>query len=247
MSKHKVLLVEDNVFHRHGVQMYLEHHGFATLTAEDAETASHLAAKQRPNVAIIDIVIPPAPHDSANIRHSVGVDLAVKLKRTYSALGIVLFSSYEDRGRDVLALVLEGMIGIAYQLKGIRADSLLRIIHGVIGGQVLIDRRITGVRLAAAEVLAQLPASEQAWTLHALEQLTQLSPREYETARWIAMGYQQRRIAENMGISPKAVENYIYRIYGKLDFNLMSEEYPYLRKDFILAKALLVHDLDSEP
>ena len=50
MNKHKVLLVEDNVFHRNGVQMYLEHHGFATLTAEDAETAWCLAAEQRPDV-----------------------------------------------------------------------------------------------------------------------------------------------------------------------------------------------------
>lgn len=227
--------------------MYLEHHGFATLTAEDAATAWDLATEHRPTVTILDIVIPPAPDKCANIRHSVGVDLAIKLKRAYSAMGIVLFSSYEDRGRDVLALVREGVIGIAYQLKGIRADSLLQIVHGVIGGQVLIDRRITGVRLAAVEVLAQLPAAEQSWTLRALAQLPQLSPREYETARWIAMGYQQRKIAENLCISPKAVENYVYRIYNKLGFNLMSEECPYLRKDFILAKSLLVHDLDSEP
>ncbi|MBE7531552.1 MAG: hypothetical protein HND44_24095 [Chloroflexi bacterium] len=67
--------------------------------------------------------------------------------------------------------MLEGVIGIAYQLKGIRADRLLQIVNGVINGQVIIDRRVTRVRLAAAEVLAQLPTAERAWTLHALEQL----------------------------------------------------------------------------
>ena len=246
MSKPTVLLVDDNVFHRHGVQMYLEHHDFVTLTAVDAQTAWCLAADQQPDVAIIDIVIPPTPQDCANVRHSVGVDLAIRLKRAYSTMGIVLFSSYEDRGHDVLALALEGVLGIAYQLKGIRADSLLKVVYGVMAGQVIIDRHITGVRQAAAEVLDRLPAAERAWTLHALEKLDLLSPREYETARGVGMGYQQRKIAENLSISAKAVENYIYRIYSKLDFNLMSEEHPYLRKDFILAKALLVHDLNNK-
>ncbi|WP_343423567.1 hypothetical protein [Candidatus Amarolinea dominans] len=88
---------------------------------------------------MIDISIPAEPGQKAQPSHSLGIQLAGRIKAVFPAFGIVLFSAYEDRGGEVLELIQEGSRGSAYKLKGCQPAALRAALRGVIAGQVIVD------------------------------------------------------------------------------------------------------------
>jgi CheY-like chemotaxis protein len=101
-NRASVLIVDDDAFNREGMRLYLTRHSFAVAEAGDEATALALAQQQRFDIAVLDIAIPPLPNQRAHSTHSTGIRLAHHLKQHDPRIGIVLFSAYEDRGRDVL-------------------------------------------------------------------------------------------------------------------------------------------------
>ena len=78
-------------------------------------------------------------------------------------LGVVLFSAYEDRGREVLEMVRQGVRGLAHKLKGCPPKALLEAINEVRLGRVLIDPEVTNPHSLADEFRARLTAEERPW------------------------------------------------------------------------------------
>lgn len=243
MCAAKILLVDDDVFTRLGLSLYLQQEGFAPLEAGDAQTARELITIYQPEAAIIDIEIPETKHGIHARQSNTGVDLAIQLKALYPTLGVVLFSAYEDRGQAVFDLVRDGMRGIGYQLKGGRPSKLLHALLGVMKGRVMIDTEVTHLRRVALEVLEQLPPLERYWVKQAVDCLSQLTRRETEVAREVALGHTTQGIADALYIAPKTAENYIGRIYHKLYLSQMQIDAPQLRQATILARAFMVYDL----
>ncbi len=243
-----LLLVDDHIFHREGVRLYLTGQGYTVHEAGDEAHAWELVTKSLAQTtpfaaAVVDISIPPDAQTPVRSEHSLGIRLAQKLKARFPAMGIVLFSAYEDRGAEVLDMVREGTRGVAYKLKGARPDALLQAIQDVIAGRVVIDPEVHANRPALAdELLNRLSAEERTWVQYALKSFDDLTRREKEIAERLAAAHNTQAIADALIITPKTVENYIGRIYDKLGLSDTTEAAG-LRKAILLAKVCMIHDL----
>lgn len=240
----KVLLVDDDVFNREGIRLYLSGQGWQVADAGDEAAGWALAQTGGFDAAVLDISIPPdsktAPHPS----HSFGVSLARRLKTAWPACGVVLFSAYEDRGSDILEMVREGTRGLAYKLKGSSPGALLAALNDVVAGRVVIDPEVHANRRGFAdELLKRLTADERPWVEQAVANYNQLTPREKEIALRLAASHNTEGIAQALSLAQKTTENYITHIYDKLALNEMAHDAPHLRKVVVLAKALMINDL----
>lgn len=239
-----ILLVDDDAFNREGVRLYLSREGFEVLEAGDEETAWDLAQRQTPVVAITDLCLPPDPRTLPHPSHNCGVRLAQRLKEAYPAMGVILFSAYEDRGSEILELIRAGQRGVAYKLKGSQPKALLSAIHEVLAGRVVIDPEVNLNRHTQAdELLAQLSAEERRWVEQLLENFNQLTAREWDVVQRLAAAHTADSIALALSLAPKTVENYIARAYDKLGLNDMGREAPQLHKRTLLVKACMIRDL----
>ncbi|MBI5349437.1 MAG: response regulator transcription factor [Chloroflexi bacterium] len=240
----KILLVDDDVFNREGIRLYLQSKGAEVVEAGDEATAWSLTESAAPDVAVLDISIPPSPDSTLRSSQSLGVQLANRIKRAHPDLGVVLFSAYEDRGSEVLEMIREGVRGIAYKLKGCPPSALLSAIHDVMAGRVVIDPEVhANQRGLAEELLKRLTAEERVWVETAVKEFNGLTPREQEIAHRLAASHNTEGIAQALSLSPKTAENYIGHVYDKLGLNEMGKQAPNLRKVVVLAKACMIFDL----
>ena len=241
-----ILLVDDNIFNRDGIRLYLSRKGFNIQEAGDEATAWDLAQNQHFTAAVVDISIPPDAETPVRSEHSYGIRLARRLKESQPTLGVVLFSAYEDRGAEVLDMVREGVRGMAYKLKGSHPETLLQAIQDVIAGRVVIDPDVHANRPELADQLFDhLAPEEKTWVQYALQNFEALTPREKEIAHRVAAAHNTQSIAQALTLTPKTVENYTGRVYDKLGFSEIGTETSGLRKAVLLAKVCMIQDLRS--
>lgn len=240
MSPIPVLLVDDNIFNREGLRLYLQREGFAVFEAGDEQSARELAERAAVHAAVIDISIPPDAHTPSRVQHNFGIRLARQLKLTQPTLGIVLFSAYEDRGGDVLDMIRSGMRGLAYKLKGCAPAALLEALHEVLAGRVLIDPEVTNPRSLAEELIARLTVEERLWVEGILQRFSQLSPREQEVAYRLAAAHTTEGIATDLNVAPRTIEHHIGHVYEKLG---LREAPAPLHRVVLLTKACMILDL----
>jgi len=243
-EKLKILLVDDDTFNREGVRLYLAREGFDVAEAADEAQAWEIAQQQALNAAVIDISIPPDGKSPSKVSNSYGIRLANRIKQTTPAVGVVLFSAYEDRGNEIMDMIREGIRGLAYKLKGNQPSALLAAIHEVIAGRVMIDPEVHANRQGLAdELIKHLTPDEAYWVEIAVANFEQLTPRETEIAERLAASHNTEGISQALSVSPKSTENYITHVYDKLGLNNIAHEAPHLRKVVILAKACMINDL----
>lgn len=240
-----ILLVEDNPFNREGVKLYLEQRGCQVIEAGDAQTAGEAAAASIFDAAVIDIVIPDKPNERPKMDKGTGVKLAERLKDSCPTLGVVLFSAYEGFGQDVFRLIQEGKRGIAYKLKGCRPRELYDSLLLVKNGQIAIDAEVTSESSSARAYLSFLEENERSWVILAAKRIPELSPREYEIAQLISAAHISANIAEFLTLAPSSVDNVRNRIYHKLGLSELDGSIPPLSKSIVLAKAFILHELQS--
>jgi DNA-binding NarL/FixJ family response regulator len=242
-----ILLVDDDAFNREGVRLFLAQEGFAVLEAGDEESAWQLAGAHAPEAAIIDISIPPHPQTASPPGNSFGIRLAHRLKQAQPAIGILLFSAYDDRGGEILDLIQTGRRGLAYKLKGAQPRALLATLRDVLAGRVVIDPEVQfNRRDAANDLLRKLGAEERPWVERVLANFASLTAREQEVAERLAASHNTEGIARALSVTPKTAENYIGHVYDKLSLTEMRGAAPHLRQVVVLAKACLIRDLQQE-
>lgn len=243
-----LLLVENDAFNREGVRLYLEQQGFHVLEAGDEESAWQLALTHHPDVAVVDIEIPPSSELKTGFLtgQNIGIRLANRLKQLNPALGIVFFSAYEDRGSEVWELIREAKRGMVYKLKGCKPAALLQAIFDALAGYVIIDPEVMlNLRTLADDLFARLTDEERPWVEEAISGLNELTARERDVARLLAASHNTNSIARSLNISAKATENYIGRVYNRLGLGEMADQAPHLRKIVILAKAHMIKELQT--
>ena len=246
-ARPKVLVVDDDEFNRKGVRDYLAENGFEPVEAGDEATAWQRAVELEPAAAVVDICLPPAPGQPAVSAHNCGVQLALHLKERYPAMGVVLFSAYEDRGREIFSLIQAGLRGFGYKLKGSQPRGLLTALHDVLAGRVVIDPEVqVNRRTLAGELSRRLRPDERAWVERVIAQWNTLTPREQDVAQRLAASHNTEGIASALSVTAKTAENYIGRVYEKLGLGDMRAETPHLRQVVILAKACLIRDMQQE-
>ena len=192
----RIVIAEDAAIMRDGLTQTLTRRGHDVLAAVADADALRVAIEQhRPDVAIIDVRMPPTHTDE-------GLRAAKEINQDFPDVGVLVFSQYIE-ARAAAELFASAPAGAGYLLKDRVADvsdfidALTRIAQG---GTVLDP-----------EVVRQLlQAGRRADTLSAL------TPREREVLSLIAQGRSNAAIAAALFISPKVVEKHVANIFDKL-------------------------------
>jgi DNA-binding NarL/FixJ family response regulator len=171
--------------------------GFAVTSAvSDAVTLELAVAADPPDVAVVDIRMPPTFTDE-------GLRAAIRLRRSHPSVGILVFSQYVET-RYAAELLAGGASGIGYLLKDRVADvadfveALVRVASG-------------GTALDPDVVTQLMGASRRTDTLAAL------SGRERQVLALMAEGRTNSAIAGGLVVSEGAVEKHVANIFSKLD------------------------------
>ncbi len=194
----RVLLAEDSYIVREGVRALLDAQDGLDLvgTCEDLPTLLAAVDELGPDVVITDIRMPPNQTDE-------GVRAAQTLRSTHPDVGVVVLSQYVEEGYAV-QLFEQGSGGRAYLLKERLGDveELTDAVREVARGGSVIDPAVVD-SLIAAKTRQSSPVDD-------------LTDREREVLSHMAGGSNNRSIAEQLVLSPRAVEKHINSIFSKL-------------------------------
>jgi RNA polymerase sigma factor (sigma-70 family) len=201
----RVVVADDAVLVREGVGRILEAAGFEVVgQARDAGELLALVATERPDVAVVDIRMPPTQTDE-------GLQAAQEIRRRHPTVGILVLSHYVDSSQT-LGLLAQDPRGLGYLLKERVADvsDLVDAIRRVGKGGSVVD----------PEVVSRLLSRHR--MQNALEQLTN---REAEVLRLMAEGRTNEAIAQRLGVSAKTIETHIHNVFGKLHLEATPEDH----------------------
>jgi DNA-binding NarL/FixJ family response regulator len=204
MSRIRVVLADDHVLLREGISRLVAANEDLELagTAGDLPALLALIERERPDVVVTDIRMPPTGTDE-------GIQAAAWTRQHHPSTGVVVLSQYVAPGYAV-ALLEHGSAGRAYLLKERigSVDELARAIRTVAAGGSVIDPMVVDelVRSRAQD-------SQQSLAL--------LTPRELEILAEMAQGKSNSAIAAALFVTERAVEKHTNSIFAKLG---LSEE-----------------------
>jgi DNA-binding NarL/FixJ family response regulator len=194
----RVIVGEDQALFREGVVHVLRESGFDVVgSAADARDLVRKARAHSPDVAVVDIQMPPNFDDD-------GLRAAQEIRATNPAIAVLVLSQFlEDR--YVIDLLRERPEGVGYLLKSRVADvgTLTDAVRRVACGGSVID----------ATVVAQLVGRRR----H--NPIDDLTPREREVLDLIAQGKSNQGIAEALVVTISAVERHVTSIFAKLELS----------------------------
>jgi len=201
----RVVIADDSGLLRDGLASLLTEAGTDVLArAGDATELAAAVDEHRPDVAIVDIRMPPT------FTHE-GAKAALEMRARHPTLGILLLSQSLE-SRYVTDLARTQARGFGYLLKDRVTDVavLLEALGIVAGGGTVLDPEVVGHLLGRNELA---------------DQLDRLSGREREVLELMAQGLSNRAIADRLVIDVKTVETHIARIMTKLDLHQTPDEH----------------------
>jgi DNA-binding NarL/FixJ family response regulator len=192
----RVVIAEDLALLREGMARLLTDNGFEVVAAvADADALVHAVLRERPDVAIVDIRLPPSFRDE-------GLRAALELRRSSPETAILVVSQYVEHTYAAELLAEAGAGGVGYLLKDrvLDVSDFVDAVRRVASGGTALD----------PEVVAQLVGGRGA------RPLDQLTPREREVLELMAEGRSNAAIASSLVLSVGAVEKHIASIFQKL-------------------------------
>jgi DNA-binding NarL/FixJ family response regulator len=202
----RIVICEDHALLREGITALLRESGHEVLAHTDTATGLLVAVEQhRPDVAIIDIRLPPTFRDE-------GIRAAITARAQSPGLGVLILSQYVEPIYTA-ELLDSGPGGIGYLLKervGEVAD-FLDAIERVAAGGTALDREVV------SEMLRERSGDGT--------DLARLTPREHDTLALMAEGRSNAGIARAMVVTPGAVEKNISNIFAKLDLAATDDDH----------------------
>ena len=191
-----VVIAEDAAVLRDGLVHLLDSRGFDVVAAvADADALVTAVAEHRPDVAVVDVRMPPTHTDD-------GLRAAVALRAEFPSLGVLVFSQYVET-RYATELLASRADGVGYLLKD-------RVAH--VGEFVAaVERVAAGGTALDPEVVTQLFGASRR-----TDDLAELSPREREVLALMAEGRSNAAIATELVVSGRAVEKHVANIFTKL-------------------------------
>ena len=202
----RVVVADDSVLLREGIVRLLdEQDGFEVVAqAGDAEELLRKVGAHKPDVAVVDIRMPPTNTDD-------GLRAALEIRAELPDTGVLVLSQYVEEGY-ALDLVGDSAGGVGYLLKDRVAD---------------VDRFVDSVKRVAdggsaldPEVVSQLVGRARRD-----DPIDELTPREREVLELMAEGRSNNAIAEHMTVTERAVEKHVTSIFGKLDLAPAPEDH----------------------
>jgi DNA-binding NarL/FixJ family response regulator len=192
----RVVVGEDSLLLREGIVRVLGEAGFEVVAqAGDAEDLVRKVAAHKPDVAVVDIKMPPTETDD-------GLRAAIEIRRRLPATGVVVLSQYLEEGY-ALDLVGESAEGAGYLLKDRVGD--------VEGFADSVRRVGEGGSALDPEVVVQILGRRRRD-----DQLAGLTEREREVLELMAEGRSNQAIARRLVVTERAVEKHVTSIFEKL-------------------------------
>jgi DNA-binding NarL/FixJ family response regulator len=193
----RIVVADDHAVLRAGLIALLNNEPDMEVVGQAGDGAAALRVAQavQPDVILLDINMPGVN----------GLEALDELHRSVPQSRVLVLTMHDDETylRQVLA---SG--GSGYVLKQAADKELLSAIRTVQSGGMFLHPA------HAQALLAHPSGRETASAQH--EQLAQLSDRELEVLRLIALGYSNKEIAEMLFLSVKTVETYKARLMEKL-------------------------------
>jgi len=168
--------------------------------ASDGEEAVKLASELKPNVVVMDIVMPKVN----------GIEATRKIKEIAPDTAILILTAYDDE-EYVLGLLDAGAAG--YLLKSARGRDLVGAIRAIMAGESVLHPNIIARLLKRATVT--LVKKNKAQGL--------LSERESEVLRLVALGMSNKEVAEELFLSQRTVKAHLTSVFNKLNVASRSE------------------------
>ena len=197
MTSLRVVIAEDSAILRDGLaQLLIERDHEVVAAVGDAEGLGPAIDEHRPDVAVVDVRMPPTFTDE-------GLIAAIELRRKFPDMGVLVFSQWVET-RYAAELLAGNASGVGYLLKDRVADvgEFVDALTRVAAGGTALD----------PEVVSQLMGS--AGRREALQNLT---PREREVLELMAQGLSNSAIARSLVVTDRAVEKHVGNIFTKLD------------------------------
>jgi DNA-binding NarL/FixJ family response regulator len=192
----RVVIAEDSVLLQAGLTKLLTDGGFEVAAAVgDAEALLRAVGEHRPDVAVVDVRMPPSHTDE-------GIRAALVIGRQYPEVAVLVLSQYVEE-RYATDLLSERTSAIGYLLKDrvAQVSDFLDALRRVAAGGTALD----------PEVVAQLLVR------HRDDPIDRLTPRELQVLQMMAEGRSNNAIVDALRVSPSAVEKYVSAIFAKLD------------------------------
>jgi serine/threonine-protein kinase len=194
----RVVVADDEVLLREGLARLLIEAGFEVVgKVGDPDQLLRTVRQSRPDVAIVDIKMPPTHTDE-------GLVAAAEIRRRDPSVGVLVLSHYLE-SRYAMRLLQQHPERVGYLLKERISDVavLTDAVRRVAEGECVIDPTI----------VARLMARQRD-----RGPLTQLTDREREVLALMAEGHSNQGICDKLFLSPKTVEAHVSQIFSKLGF-----------------------------
>jgi len=191
-SRIRVLLVDDHTVVRRGLRGFFDLLDDIEVVgeAENGRRAVALVDELRPDVVLMDIVMPAMD----------GIEAIGEIKRKHADVEVVALTSFIEEER-VTAALEAGATG--YLLKDAEADDVAAAVRRAHAGEVHLDPQVA--RMLAQRVRNPLPGHEP------------LTEREREVLRLVARGHSNKEIAALLDITERTARTHVSNILGKLD------------------------------
>jgi DNA-binding NarL/FixJ family response regulator len=192
----RAVIADDNLLVRRGIVGLLGDGGVdVAAEASDGAELVRLVDEQRPDVAIVDIRMPPTHTDE-------GLRAALEIRRRHPQLGIVIVSEHVEVGVATQALAgSPEHLGYLLKQRVTDIDDFVGTLRRVVAGGSALDPQVVSGLLGAQRADGPLQA---------------LTPREREVLQLAAEGLSNQAIAERMVITLRSAEKYVSSIFGKL-------------------------------
>lgn len=202
----KVAIVEDLALLRDGLTRMLTDNGFSvTAAVESPEEFLEALAAERPDVAIVDVRLPPSFTDE-------GVRAAIEARERFDALPVLILSQYVEQ-TYASELLADGEGGVGYLLKDRVANvsEFVDAVRRVAGGGMALDPE------AVSQLMSPVRGIDGPFS--------ELTDREREVLDLMAQGRSNKAIAGELFVTEGAVEKHISKIFDKLDLAPSSDDH----------------------
>jgi DNA-binding NarL/FixJ family response regulator len=192
----RVVIAEDSLLVRHGLDRILREADFDVVgQTATVEELLDLVARVQPDVALIDIRLPPSHSDE-------GLRAAEAIRARFPSVALLVLSQYVEA--EYALRLLEGSErSIGYLLKDriLNPAQLTEAITRILAGGVVVDPSLV------AQLLERRRRADP---------LDELTSREREVLALMAEGFTDRGIAQQLYVTPKTVETHTRHIFQKL-------------------------------